>query len=136
MCDAFTVALIYYDSKSNSLVSRQISGAWIFSLYEIYGSSFEIFVTEFSLQLFQIVRKEGKEIITSVGGYQDKFLNAKQMSLMTKDEKSREKFYREIQSVVDKFSLTGVLFQWFYPGCADPVRKIIFFYCQRLQFVC
>lgn len=71
----------------------------------------------------QMAYKEGKQVIACVGELDENLLSAKDFSVVTKDKISRAKFYKEIQSILDKFNLNGLMLQWFYPGCHDYVLQ-------------
>lgn len=78
-----------------------------------------------------MARQAGTQLILALGTFNagEGLISAKEFSIMTKDKKARAKLLRETLSVVEKFNLSGVYFQWCFPGC--PKVKPLQFYDLR-----
>lgn len=91
--------------------------------FDFLSNQNKFFLAEFTLKLFEMARNKGVQLILVVGAYEDHLISAKQLTTLTKNNQSRAKFYGEILGVVEKYNLSGVMFQWFYPGCPQVTKK-------------
>jgi GH18 family chitinase len=77
------------------------------------------------LALLGVARKQGMQLIVTLGSLYESHISGKEFSLLTNDEKSRAKFLNEILRVVNKFDLSGVSLKWLYPGCHQVICNLV-----------